>query len=154
MFDKGFKFAKGGKLPGLYGGIPPSGCIGDSEDYGFSTRYMWRENGDGSIYAYLPGKETRCGAYIGRGSFKFRSGRWLKLEQEIVMNNIGKADGVLKVWADNKLVINRSDITFREKEGILAKGLFFNTFFGGSSAEWASPQDQYSNFRDFRLYFN
>ena len=33
-------------------------------------------------------------------------------------------------------------------------GLFFSTFFGGHTSDWASPKDQYSYFRDFGMWIN
>ena len=33
-------------------------------------------------------------------------------------------------------------------------GLFFSTFFGGHTADWASPKDQYTYFRDFGMWIN
>jgi hypothetical protein len=33
-------------------------------------------------------------------------------------------------------------------------GLFFSTFFGGHTAEWASPKDQHTYFKDFAMWVN
>ncbi|WWC89137.1 uncharacterized protein L201_004055 [Kwoniella dendrophila CBS 6074] len=33
-------------------------------------------------------------------------------------------------------------------------GLFFSTFFGGHDPDWASPKDQYTYFRDFKMWTN
>ncbi|WWC94571.1 hypothetical protein V866_001418 [Kwoniella sp. B9012] len=33
-------------------------------------------------------------------------------------------------------------------------GLFFSTFFGGHTSDWASPKDQYTYFRDFKMWIN
>ena len=49
-FDSGFNWVKGGKLPGLRGGPSLTGCSGGKEPTGtdcFSTRLMWRTNGEG-----------------------------------------------------------------------------------------------------------
>jgi hypothetical protein len=49
-FDTGFNWVKGGKLPGLRGGLNSTGCSGGNEANGqdcFSTRVMWRQNGAG-----------------------------------------------------------------------------------------------------------
>jgi hypothetical protein len=51
-FQPGFKFVKGGKLPGLFGGDAGSG--GHHKAAGFSTRFMWRAAGAGEVYAYFP----------------------------------------------------------------------------------------------------
>lgn len=49
-FDAGFDWVKGGKLPGLRGGLNSTGCSGGNEATGqdcFSTRLMWRTDGEG-----------------------------------------------------------------------------------------------------------
>ena len=49
-FDETFDWVKGGKLPGLRGGLDSTGCSGGNEPAGdacFSTRLMWRKGGEG-----------------------------------------------------------------------------------------------------------
>ena len=50
----GFDFVKGGKLPGLMGG-PSGDCGGGADPDGcFSVRLMWRRDGAGEAYMYVP----------------------------------------------------------------------------------------------------
>jgi hypothetical protein len=151
-FPEGFKFHQGGKLPGLYGGSAPSGCREQGAASGFSLRYMWRRHGDGELYAYLPDREERCGKSIARGAWRFPVGRWVTLEQEAVMNDPDRANGIVRVWVDGRVVIDRSDMKFRITPDIGIAGLMFSTFFGGSDPSWASPHDQTVQFAAFRLY--
>jgi hypothetical protein len=56
-FDTSFNWVKGGKLPGLRGGLNPTGCSGGNEANGqdcFSTRLMWRPNGVGEGMSFHP----------------------------------------------------------------------------------------------------
>ena len=49
-FDTYFDWVKGGKLPGLRGGLNSTGCSGGNKADGldcFSSRLMWRKNGAG-----------------------------------------------------------------------------------------------------------
>jgi len=54
-FDSNFDWVKGGKLPGLRGGLNSTGCSGGNQADGlscFSTRLMWRREGAGEgMYA-------------------------------------------------------------------------------------------------------
>lgn len=82
-FDEGFDWVKGGKLPGLRGGLNSTGCSGGNEATGkdcFSSRVMWRQNGAGegtyrrasrtpnlinsvdiaTVYAYIPTVDGLC----------------------------------------------------------------------------------------------
>jgi hypothetical protein len=157
-FPPKFEFAKGGKLPGLYGGRnvageSAAGCREGIVEDGFSLRYMWREEGAGSLYAYIPGKSESCGKYIGKGSWHFTPGKWTTLEQEVVLNTPGESNGVVRVWADNKLVIDEPHIALRTKDSVAIDGIFFVSFFGGKETEWASPKDQLADFADVRVAF-
>jgi len=151
-FDEGFDFVKGGKLPGLYGGNAPSG--GADTGMGFSTRYMWRTGGAAEVYAYVPGKSGQYGESIRPGAWTFVPGQWHRLEQEVVVNHIGQKDGVLRVWVDGKLLVNRTDMLYRVNDNVLVSGLMFSTFFGGHDPSWASPKTQIASFRNFQFFGN
>jgi hypothetical protein len=160
-FPKTFEFGKGGKLPGLYGGMneageTAAGCRKGVEQDAFSTRYMWREGGTGSVYAYLPGKITSCGEYIGKGAWTFLPGEWTTLEQEVVLNDLGVSNGILRVWVNGEPVIDRSEVKFRQKDSIAIDGIFFVSFFAVRSLtgpDWASPQDQAADFSEIKVFF-
>ena len=149
-FGDGFDFAKGGKLPGLYGGNAPSG--GAETSMGFSTRFMWRTGGAGEVYAYVPDKSGEYGESIGREAWTFVPGQWQRLEQEIIVNHIKYKDGVLRVWMDGRLVIDRADMLYRVDDNVLVNGLMFSTFFGGHDPSWASPKTQVALFRNFQFF--
>ena len=151
-FPRDFDFVRGGKMPGMYGGEAPSGGEAVAEHPGFSLRYMWRGNGLGEVYAYLPSKyELEYGESIGRGKIRFVRGKWHRLEQEIVLNQPGAADGILRVWEDGNKVIERRDILYWTQVRLGVAGLMFSTFFGGHEAIWASPRDQAIEIRNIRF---
>lgn len=106
-FDADFDWVKGGKLPGLRGGQDEYGCSGGRAANGtncFSSRMMWRTDGDGEgaysmelgsvrgdesswlVYAYVVESKGFCdtptlmcnddgyGTSIDRGVFDFEAG--------------------------------------------------------------------------------
>ncbi|MGF1515556.1 MAG: polysaccharide lyase [Elainellaceae cyanobacterium] len=149
-FSENFDFVKGGKLPGLFGGEGASGGnIPDGTD-GFSARLMWRRDGQGEVYAYLPTSET-YGTSIGQGSWRFRPGEWTRVEQEVTLNRPGEADGRIRLWINGDLAVDEAGLTFRTDDALRLDGLFFSTFFGGGDASWATPQDVYADFADFTI---
>ena len=150
-FPQGFAFAKGGKLPGLFGGDAPRGCTPEEVSHGFSARLMWRGEGAGELYLYGPGRSSRCGESIGRGAWTFEPGAWTSIAEEVVMNTPGAADGTVRVWVNGRLVIDQGGIVLRERPGVGVDGLLFATFFGGHDKSWASPVAQYAEFADFSL---
>ncbi|MEM7065853.1 MAG: polysaccharide lyase [Cyanobacteria bacterium P01_B01_bin.77] len=149
-FAEGFDFVRGGKLPGLFGGAGASGGnIPDGTD-GFSTRLMWRENGQGEVYAYLPTSEN-YGTSIGRGNWQFQPGIWYKLDQEVKLNTPHLANGQIRMWVNDRLVLEQEDVSFRTADSLRIDGIFFSTFFGGGSSSWATPQDTYIDFANFSV---
>jgi hypothetical protein len=148
-FAPGFAFARGGKLPGLFGGDGPVG--GAAADAGFSTRLMWRQDGLGELYAYVPERASRHGLSLGRGAWRFPVGRWVTVEQELVLNDPSLADGIARIWIDGVLRFEATGLVFRRDPEVRIAGLMFSTFFGGSDPSWASPMDQQAQFAAFSL---
>jgi hypothetical protein len=149
-FSDNFEFVKGGKLPGLFGGTETSGGEIPDGTNGFSTRLMWRKDGEGEVYAYLPTSKN-YGTSIGRGSWQFIPGLWHHIEQEVILNTPDKKDGIIRVFVDGKLVIDKDNLTFRTTEYLKIEGIFFSTFFGGGSTSWATPKDVYADFANFSV---
>jgi hypothetical protein len=147
-FPADFDFVKGGKLPGFYGGQNISGGhIPDGSD-GFSTRFMWRSEGQGEVYVYMP-SSTKFGTSLGRGSFRFTPGKWHCLEQELDLNTPGQADGQVRVWLDSEAVFEQQRLFFRSVGTLQIEGVFFSTFFGGGDPSWAPPHDTHADFAAF-----
>jgi hypothetical protein len=149
-FKEGFDFVKGGKLPGLSGGTANTGGkIPDGKD-GFSSRIMWRRNGDGEVYNYLPSSET-WGTSFGAASWKFKPGEWLILEIKIQLNEPGKNNGSTMVWINEQKVMEENNILFRTISDLKIDSILFSTFFGGNDSSWSTPVDTYIDFDDFAI---
>lgn len=168
-FPEGFDFVKGGKLPGIYGGNSDSealSCSGGRRDDGcFSARLMWRTDGAGELYTYLPPSfdenkrvctvkpQSDCnptyGASVGRGSFKFATGGWTTVAQRVKLNQPNQADGELELFVNGESVINVNGLVLRNSASGKMRGYQMQTFFGGSSSDFATPKEQTAYFADF-----
>ncbi|KAL5534897.1 hypothetical protein ACEPAF_2987 [Sanghuangporus sanghuang] len=168
MFENGFEFNKGGKLPGAFGGNGDSafGCSGGRQDgrsQCFDARLMWRSEGAGELYTYLPLTDSNAkaqlsiegtiandqyGYSVARGSFSFPSGEWVAISQRIKLNTPGQSDGQIKLWVNGEETIKLYNVTLSESDGATIQGLQFQTFFGGSTSDWASPKTQKAWFAD------
>ncbi|EAU81857.1 alginate lyase [Coprinopsis cinerea okayama7 len=174
FFPQGFGFQLGGKLPGLYGGNSDGeavGCSGGRKSSScFSARLMWRADGEGEFYAYLPpytdarfaannklcsGPGNHCnptyGASVGRGSFRFATGAWTTVSERVRLNDVGQANGELELFVNGKSVVNISGLILRDSGAGRIRGMQMQTFFGGSKPEFASPKDQEVFFSDFSV---
>lgn len=173
FFQEGFQFVKGGKLPGLYGGInaeTAKSCSGgrqDGRDDCFSARLMWRANGAGEIYNYLPTAaysnadycnyppyslcDAKFGESIGRGAFTFPTGQWTTVAIRLKLNDAGQSNGEQELFVNGKSVIKLDNLLIAANGATKIYGIMAQTFFGGSDSSWASPVDQSAWFKDWSL---
>ncbi|KAI0344842.1 hypothetical protein BDW22DRAFT_1412531 [Trametopsis cervina] len=167
-FDAAFDFVKGGKLPGLRGGPDPDGCSGGNASTGsncFSSRVMWRKQGAGELYAYLPETNQLCsqsgfkcnddgfGTSIGRGDFTFTPGKWSRITMLLRLNDpLNTASGQISIYFNNVKAVDQKTLQIRTSDVINIGGLYFSTFFGGSDSSWATPQTVHTYFRNIQLF--
>lgn len=142
-----FDFVKGGKLPGLYGGVEPFSGERHNAN-GWSLRLMWRTNGAGEIYAYIAGK-TGYGLSIQRGAFTWPAdGNWHTVSEHALLNSPGQADGVAALSLDGAVVINATGLDITDTATPIS-GLFFSTFYGGRDKSWAPSTTTHIDFTNF-----
>jgi hypothetical protein len=166
-FDSGFNWVKGGKLPGLRGGPNSTGCSGGSEPNGsdcFSARIMWRTNGKGEVYAYVPTPNNFCseagiicnsdfGISVQRGAFTLASGQWNRITLLVQLNDPPDvANGNMVLYFNDVLAISQRNILYRNSSAVNANGFYLSTFFGGSDSSWATPQTTHSYIRNVRMW--
>ncbi|KAF9429652.1 hypothetical protein BGZ76_001151 [Entomortierella beljakovae] len=167
-FPNGFNWVMGGKLPGVYGGTPYDGCSGGVQSTGtncLTMRVMWRQNGIGEVYAYVPAdpkssfcknSEVLCndqyGKSIGRGQIYFQPGVWTRLDMVMELNSpAGNSNGTLQVYLNGNLAINLNNIPYRSTGMVGFQGLMFSSFFGGSDPTYATPVDTSVYFKNVQL---
>lgn len=173
FFQDGFQFQKGGKLPGVFGGdsledgVSCSGGRQDGRDGCFSVRMMWRADGAGEAYDYLPNSVSQPPSYcttppystcdaaygdsIGRGAFYFQAGSWTTIAQRVKLNDVGQSNGEIEIFVNGESKIKVTGITIRTRASTAFQGIQAQTFFGGHTSEWASPQDQSAWFKDWSM---
>ncbi|GAA5871299.1 hypothetical protein JCM1840_004406 [Sporobolomyces johnsonii] len=171
-FDRDFAFVEGGKLPGSYGGDMNAYCTGGQPSAAcFSLRLMWRADGAGEVYGYVPTYEDQCssdvsatdvfchgddGLSFNRGSWTFETGVYNTVTEIAILNsNPGtpcEANGVLAVYAGETLAFERTDVVFRTNASVFFTSLAFSTFFGGSSTSYASTGNVYTYFKNFQFF--
>ena len=172
-FRDGFNFVRGGKLPGLAGGkANTGGSIPDGTD-GFSARMHWRTDGSrgsqltpdmANITQYMYHPDAKNGDDFnwddGPGGQweRFESGRWYHLKHRIKMNTPGQNgqpginDGIVQAWLDGKMVLDRTDVRYRDIDSLKIDVFYFSTFFGGSGSKWNTASDETAFFDDFKIY--
>ena len=160
-FAKDFDFDgsenSGGKLPGLgardkQGNLCSGGQICNGNN-GFSSRYMWRENGRAELYLYhmdKPGKWGEDFYFKGRDGSKkfFERGKWHSLVQRVKINDGKQANGEIDVWMDGEKVLSINKLKFVTNSQKI-DSLYFSTFHGGNNRGWFPDRKVYSYWDDF-----
>lgn len=156
MFEEGFDFVKGGKLPGLCGG--PKTITGGDKCTGFdgwSARLMWRSEGRGQAYVYHPNQPSKYGDEFDFPSdFRFPTGMPVKVHLSVVINSIGQRDGKLRIGITlpqqaERIMVEKLDMEWTKTADIGADSILFNTFHGGSDSTWAPSRPCAARFSEF-----
>lgn len=130
------EFQTGGTLPGLRGVDRTQ----QSQD-GFVANLSWRPDGLAGVAVAVTqkGESQRVRADI--DNVTLGKGRWIKVEQEVVLNAPGRDDGTLRLWLDRALVLDRSNISFRNTADVTVAGVAVDVFYGRDDAAAYAPSE-------------
>lgn len=109
-----FDFGAGGTLPGLFGTTAAGG--NGRLQTGFNTRIAWNDEAGVGVLTNLSSSTNDVeGGELGRylSGFKMPRGRWVRIEQEAVLNSPNAKDGLLRVWIDGRLSVEDPAIAWR-----------------------------------------
>jgi hypothetical protein len=110
-----FEFGAGGLLPGVY-----SRGQSAASNPAYSVYPQWDNTGRPLIGAVLEGGTiARLAARTNALPFN----RWVRIDQEIVLNDAGKANGLARLWVDGNLVIDDHTLALRRDAGALLSGV-------------------------------
>mgnify|MGYP001039440228 CR=1 FL=1 len=153
MFEDGWEFVRGGKLPGLAPEEPTSGCKPIAAD-SWSARPMWRANGQIQSYYYGQDRSTSCGQGEIGDSFSFEKGKWHNVEVNVKLNDeYNEYGGHVIIKVDGKIVAGDRNLRLRRKysDDSLVSMFYFNTFFGGNDSSWAPSKTVTALYDNFEV---
>jgi hypothetical protein len=106
LLPSDFDFNLGGVLPGVFGGVEQSNDR-------FLVQLGWRQGGaiGATNHVTLDGKKWKQQAEA--EGYTIPRGRWVKIDQEVILNEPDLENGVLRVWLDGALAIDKADIAYR-----------------------------------------
>jgi len=154
-FGDDFQFVKGGKLPGLGPEKPMTGGHGVRAD-GWSVRPMFLTNGGLNAYVYHQDQPKNIGDPMRAEGFAFEKSRYYRITIYVKVNSApDKRDGVVKMYVDDRVFVDRANVRFRAVDGKQANvaSFLFSTFHGGEGADWA-PRDPAGKFTTVHADFD
>lgn len=152
-FEEGFRFCRGGRLPGLYGGDIISEDQVPNGTNGFLSKIGWTSNGFGELILNLPPVNGQNRWYYTGGGWRFTPGKWHTIQQEIYLNKDSK-DGYAKITFDDKKVIFMPDLCFRNSDDVKIKGIAFTNYYGENDPLATCPADTWMEFSCFKISHN
>ncbi len=142
----------GGKLPGLAGTYGKAGWGGRRSDGtngwalrgGFFRAFPADHPLHGltqlSTYAYHADMESAYGDPWSWPGALLQRNRWYSIEQQVRLNTPGLADGVLRVWLDGRLLMERQNLRLRTIDALHIETVWLDVYHGGTAQ---SPYDQH-----------
>jgi len=150
-FKPGFNFVDGGKLLGLSGGNivvpnPPDG------NQGFRCVLMWQGKGTIQSYIYHQAQTAQYGEGGNWTNSQIPVGEWFNITIRVVMNDVGKANGIFEGFINGKLAFSSQHYQFRSVSSMGIHKIEFHSYFGGSGEQYSAVQNEYIDFDDLIVY--
>ena len=91
------------------------------------------------IFVTLDGKKFRQQAEA--EGYTIPRGRWVQIDQEVILNAPDQENGILRVWIDGALAIDKADFAYRVKPDIALAGVAADVFYSGEDVTGRAPAD-------------
>jgi hypothetical protein len=126
FLSQDFNFGPGGSLPGFAGELPGETTAA------FRVWPMWTATGHTNVLSYARhGKDEATMPYRD-DAVELPRGRWVNIEQEVVLNAPRSANGLIRLWVDGRLLIEQKDVVMRNDAKVVLTGVSADVHYGRS----------------------
>ncbi|MEC5399017.1 polysaccharide lyase [Uliginosibacterium sp. H1] len=153
MFENGWEWVRGGKLPGLAATVHDSGCSQSPGTDKWSARIMWRADADNETYVYRQGRAPGVCGDRTASNRKFVVGSYQAVTVYVKVNSTAStSDGIVRLYINGALAAEQSGVKFRAVGTTASEvsNIMFSTFFGGTNkagdATWSPSKTVYARF--------
>ena len=146
-----FAYGGGGTLPGLFG-TTINGQYGDVPQFG--AHLAWHGDGAPKLYLNVKTPEAERAATYDSYDRELPRGRWVRVDQELVLNTPNQSDGIVRLWLDGKLEVEVKSAEIRPSGDMTIAGVSGDVFFGGSATKGKAPRDATIWLSAFELRWN
>lgn len=130
LLPKNLKFSNGGTLPGLSIGtrFDPRGdaIVGE----GAVARLGWNREGLIFVSLQFATSEGWKNPLAFPAKKPWPLGRWVDVEQEIILNDVGKKNGVVRLWVDQTLMGETEKAGLRGDPSLAMSGMIADVNYG------------------------
>jgi hypothetical protein len=152
-----FEFDYAGTLPGVFGVSPQ---LGAKDGERFATHVTWGDRGVVGSHVAM----TTKGNFLTETTEQdhravLPRGKWLRVDQEIILNTPGNLDGKVLLWIDGALRSQTTAAGMRKSADMFIQGVAADVFFGGvmdesRPAEGRARKDETIRLTPFELRWN
>ncbi len=132
-----FDFETGGTLPGVFGARPDE--LSEKPDR-FEVRVEWVNEGQSQQFMML---STKQGSGFFRSQPDVRTaiprGEWVKIEQEIVLNDPGIQNAIVRYWVNGVLKSENKEAELRVAPDVTIVGVAAELYFGTQRTDGDFP---------------
>ena len=134
-----FKFGGGGTLPGLV-----SIVSGEAAEPGAGFQYhpVWNRHGEIILSAYVNNSDSPHPTFFAKRPMRISTGKWVRIDQELVLNSPGKADGISRLWINGAVAAEVYETAMRRSADVKIGPVAVDVHFGGNGLESLSPKAQ------------
>ena len=136
FFYGDLEFQDGGVLPGLLG-LDPSGETHDR----FAANLAWRHDGQPGVNLVVSVDGEQQAQYFDARTRAFARAGWIKIDQEVVLNEPGRDNGILRVWVDGELALEKTNVSYRTRAGVSLAGAATSVGYGSADIMTWAPSD-------------
>lgn len=127
-----FSFDASGVLPGLVARDERTGEVV------LSFPLAWLESRQAAVRLQRTNKNQVVNIPAGRRHFVLPRNRWVSLDQEVILNTPGRANGVVRLWVNGALWIEKTGLILRQQSDTVLVGVRADTHYVGSVLHWAA----------------
>lgn len=148
MLSSDFDMSQNGILPGLIG-------RSDAQEDRFAVHVAWFNTKEHGIAHQIVTKpEATPGMNVSTPqappaphfefdvkTFEIPRGRWARISQELVLNKPDASDGILRIWVDGRLALERTDMRLRTDASVVVTGVSAATHILNQGLNGPAPGD-------------
>lgn len=125
-----FVFGSGGVLPGVFGGEQTAQRREAGTDQ-LSITPQWDNRGKPMLAVAVEGSDTSRLS----GGTTLPTDQWVRVEQEVVLNEPGRDNGIVRLWIDGSLVVGNQRMTLRKDTSTILAGILAIVGYGRAPDE-------------------
>lgn len=161
MLSPDFDMSQNGVLPGIVGRSDAA------DDERFAVHVAWFNTNEAGVvhkietkgeHATAPDAAPTPAAHKPAQPFEFEAktfelpkGRWARVSQELVLNKPDASDGVLRIWVDGRLALERTDMRLRTDPSVQIAGIAASAHVMPQDISGAAPAESSIWFTPYEL---